>query len=90
MTDDRRPQLVLPARRGIGYANWVGEFRSWGALKGASSLIVVGAAGAQRTSWAKISQIRTLSTQRLGGKVGEATAREVATVLEGLNEILGA
>jgi len=47
-------------------------------------------AGLPKRSWAKISQIRTLSTQRLGGKVGEATAREVATVLEGLNEILGA
>ena len=50
MTDDRQPQLALPARRGIGYANWVGDFRSWGALKGASSLIVVGMASAQRTT----------------------------------------
>jgi len=50
MTDDRQPQLALPARRGIGYANWVGDFRSWGALKGASDLIVVGTAGAQRTT----------------------------------------
>ena len=50
MTDDRQPQLALPARRGIGYANWVGDFRSWGALKGASDLIVAGTAGAQRTT----------------------------------------
>lgn len=50
MTEDRRPQLALPARRGIGYANWAGEFRSWGALKGASDLIVVGIASAQHTT----------------------------------------
>ena len=47
-------------------------------------------AGLPKRSWAKISQIRTLSTQRLGDKVGDATAQEVATVLEGSNEILGA
>ncbi len=45
--------------------------------------------GLPKRFWAKISQIRTLSMQRLGGKVGEATAQEIATVLEGLNEILG-
>ena len=53
------------------------------------TLEIVGA-GLPKRSWAKISQIRTLSTQRLGSKVGEATAREVAAILEGLNEILGA
>ena len=53
------------------------------------TLEIVGT-GLPKRSWAKISQIRTLSIQRLGGKVGEATAQEVATVLDGLNEILGA
>ncbi|MDQ2686526.1 MAG: type II toxin-antitoxin system PemK/MazF family toxin [Armatimonadota bacterium] len=46
--------------------------------------------GLPKPSWAKISQIRTLSLQRLGNKIGDATAEEMATVLEGLNEILGA
>jgi len=46
--------------------------------------------GFPKRSWAKISQIRTLSVQRLGHKLGEATSEEVAAVLEGLNEILGA
>lgn len=46
--------------------------------------------GFPKRSWVKISQIRTLSVQRLGNKLGGATAGEVATVLEGLNEILGA
>jgi len=31
-----------------------------------------------------------LSVQRLGSRLGEATSEEVATVLEGLNEVLGA
>ncbi len=46
--------------------------------------------GFPKRSWAKISRVRTLSIQRLGSKLGEATAEEVATVLEGLDEILGA
>lgn len=45
--------------------------------------------GFPKRSWVKISQIRTLSVQRLGAKLGEATEQEVAAVLEGLNEILG-
>ena len=46
--------------------------------------------GLPKRSWVKISQIRTLSVQRLGSKLGEATAEDVTTILEGLNEILGA
>ena len=48
------------------------------------------ASGFPKRSWAKISLIRTLSVQRLGHKLGTATPEEVAAVLEGLNEILGA
>jgi mRNA interferase MazF len=43
-----------------------------------------------KRSWVKISQIRTLSTARLGDKLGTATAEEINAVLDGLNEILGA
>jgi mRNA interferase MazF len=43
-----------------------------------------------KPSWVKISQIRTLSTERIGVKIGTASAEEVAQVMEGLNEILGA
>jgi mRNA interferase MazF len=43
-----------------------------------------------KPSWVKISQIRTLSTERIGAKIGTASAGEVAQVMEGLNEILGA
>lgn len=41
-----------------------------------------------KKSWVKISQIRTLSINRLGKKIGKATARELDLVVEGLNEII--
>jgi len=43
-----------------------------------------------KKSWAKISQIRTLSTQRLGKKIGKASMEELETIIEGLNEIIEA
>ncbi len=42
-----------------------------------------------KRSWVKIGQIRTLSTQRLGKKLGRMSAEEMSTVVEGLLEILG-
>jgi mRNA interferase MazF len=42
-----------------------------------------------KRSWVKISQIRTLSTERIGKRLGRASPEELAQVLEGLNEILG-
>jgi len=41
-----------------------------------------------KRSLVKISQIRTLSTQRLGKKIGKASEEELETVIEGLNEII--
>ena len=43
-----------------------------------------------KRSWVKISQIRTLATERIGNRLGRASPEELAQVLEGLNEILGA
>ena len=43
-----------------------------------------------KKSWVKISQIRVLSNQRLGKKIGKASDEELETVIEGLNEIIGA
>ena len=40
-------------------------------------------------SWVKISQVRTLSIQRLGGKIGRATPEELTLIVEGLNELIG-
>jgi len=40
-------------------------------------------------SWVKISQIRTLSVERIGRKLGRSSPEELALVVEGLNEIIG-
>lgn len=41
-----------------------------------------------KKSWVKISQIRTLSTERIGKKIGSVSEEELALVIEGLNEII--
>ena len=53
------------------------------------TLEIVGT-GFPKRSWVKMGQIRTLAPQRLGSKMGEATVEELAAVMEGLNQILGA
>jgi mRNA interferase MazF len=40
-------------------------------------------------SWAKISQVRTLSVERLGRRISQATREELEQIIEGLNEIIG-
>lgn len=47
------------------------------------------ARGLPKRSWAKISQIRVLSTERVGRRLARVSAEEVARVVEGLNEIIG-
>ena len=47
------------------------------------------ATGLTKRSWIKISQIRTLSVDRLGRRVAQASEEELARVLDGLIEILG-
>jgi mRNA interferase MazF len=42
-----------------------------------------------KRSWVKISQIRTLSVERIGKKLGRASPEELAQLVEGLNEIIG-
>ena len=42
-----------------------------------------------KRSWVKISQIRTLSTERIGKKIGTVDLEELAHVIDGLNEIIG-
>jgi mRNA interferase MazF len=46
-------------------------------------------AGLPKPTWAKISQIRTLSVERIGKRMAALSAMEIAKVIEGLNEILG-
>ena len=43
-----------------------------------------------KQSWVKISQIRTLSTERIGKKIGSVAPEELAHIIDGLNEIIGA
>jgi len=42
-----------------------------------------------KKSWIKISQIRTLSVERIGKRLGRVTPEELSQVIEGLNEIIG-
>jgi mRNA interferase MazF len=42
-----------------------------------------------KKSWAKISQIRTLSTKRIGKRIASASTEELASIIDGLNEIIG-
>lgn len=42
-----------------------------------------------KRSWVKISQIRTLSVDRLGQKLGRVTPEDLGRLVEGLNEIVG-
>ncbi len=41
-----------------------------------------------KRSWVKTSQIRTLSTKRIGRRLGRASDEEVGRVIEGLLEIV--
>lgn len=42
-----------------------------------------------KKSWVKISQIRTLSLERIGKKIGSVSDEEIMRVIAGLNEIIG-
>ncbi len=42
----------------------------------------------EKPSWVKISQIRTLSVERLGNRLGMISPTEMDQVIEGLNEII--
>jgi mRNA interferase MazF len=42
-----------------------------------------------RDSWVKISQIRTLSTDRLGDKISRLSAGDLREILDGLLQLIG-
>jgi mRNA interferase MazF len=46
------------------------------------------APGLTKRSWIKISQVRTLSVERIGRRLARASEEEMARVIEGLNEIV--
>jgi mRNA interferase MazF len=41
-----------------------------------------------KQSWAKISQIRTLSVERIGKLIGRVSTEELGQIIDGLNEII--
>lgn len=42
-----------------------------------------------KRSWVKISQVRTLSVERLGKRLGRVTPEDLGRAIEGLDEIIG-
>ncbi len=42
-----------------------------------------------KRSWVKVGQVRTLSVERLGKRIGSASPEELLQVTEGLAEIVG-
>src|SRR5262249_8379663 len=57
----------------------------------AGFLLTLGSKAARLTkrSWITISQIRTLSADRIGHRIARAAEEEVARAVDGLNEIIG-
>ena len=49
----------------------------------------LGSRNLPKRSWVKISQIRTLSVERIGERLARATTEEIDQIVEGLNEIIG-
>ena len=47
------------------------------------------ARGLPKRSWIKISQIRTLATERIGRRLARASPEEIERVIDGLGEIIG-
>jgi mRNA interferase MazF len=45
--------------------------------------------GLPKKSWVKISQVRTLSAERVGRRLGQVTPEELDQVVDGLQEIIG-
>jgi mRNA interferase MazF len=45
--------------------------------------------GLPKRSWVKISQIRTLSVERIGKKLGKISPEELSQIIDGLHEIVG-
>jgi mRNA interferase MazF len=52
------------------------------------TLEIISAALPKR-SWVKISQVRTLSVERLSNRLGAIAPEELDEIIEGLNEIVG-
>jgi mRNA interferase MazF len=49
----------------------------------------IGTRGLPKRSWVKISQVRTLSTERIGRRIAQLAPEELYRAVDGLNEIIG-
>ncbi|TFH33518.1 MAG: type II toxin-antitoxin system PemK/MazF family toxin [Anaerolineales bacterium] len=49
----------------------------------------IDSADLQNKSWALMGQVRTLSVERIGKKLGLVSIEQIDQVVEGLNEIIG-
>lgn len=54
------------------------------------TLELPGEVGLPRRSWVKISQVRTLSVERIGRRLGRLAPEVVDLLVDGLNEIIAA
>ncbi|MCK5521615.1 MAG: type II toxin-antitoxin system PemK/MazF family toxin [Thiomargarita sp.] len=45
--------------------------------------------GLPKRSWVKISQIRTLASERIGKKISKVPPEDLAKIIDGFNEIIG-
>ncbi len=43
----------------------------------------------QKASWVKINQMRTLSVERIGRKLGVVEPEQLTEIIDGLNQIIG-
>ena len=41
-----------------------------------------------RPSWVKISKVRTISTERIGKRIGEVDSMELNQIVDGLTELI--
>jgi mRNA interferase MazF len=51
-------------------------------------VLELGSLNVGKPAWVRISQIRALSTRRLGKKLGRVSPEELQQLVEGLNEII--
>lgn len=52
--------------------------------------VALGSEELPKKSWVKVSQIRTLSTARLGRRIGRVSFEEIELVIQSLHEIIAA
>lgn len=62
---------------------------SWPQRAGFPLTLELAPSALPKRSWVKISQIRTLSTERIGKRIGTVSPEELDQIIEGLNEIIG-